>query len=177
VVTAPSGLNSGVRYVMPMFVLLSILAAGGVTTLWGRPEHRHVWRTAAIALMVWLVASSALAHPDYLAYFNELGGKDPSRILVISDFDWGQDMTRLAAYLREHDVKHVAIAYDGFYVPESLGLPETDIMPWCGGTASGWVVIQARRALLHPECFQWIAQQKPVAVVGKTMRVYYIPPN
>ena len=105
----------------------------------------------------WLVISSVRAHPDYLAYFNEFGGKDPSRLLVISDLDWGQDLTRLATYLREHDVKHVSIAYDGFYDPAALGLPDTEIMPWCGGTASGWVAIAVRRVRLHPECFQWLS--------------------
>jgi 4-amino-4-deoxy-L-arabinose transferase-like glycosyltransferase len=176
-VTAPSGLNSGVRYVMPMFALLSILAAAGLVVLWNRREHRLAFQATAVLLVAWLVVSSARVHPDYLAYFNEFGGKDPSRYLVISDLDWGQDLTRLSTYLREHDVKHVAIAYDGFYVPESLGLPDTEIMPWCGGTATGWVAIEVRRALLHPECFQWVAQQKPVAFVGKTFRVYYIPEN
>ena len=177
IVTAPSGLNSGVRYVMPMFLLLSILAAAGLVVLWNRPKHSHVWRTVAVGLVAWMAVSSALAHPDYLAYFNELGGKDPSKLLVISDLDWGQDMTRLAAYLREHDVKHVTIAYDGFYDPESLGLPETEKMPGCGAKASGWVAMEVRRARMHAECYPWMAQQRPVALVGKTMWVYYVPEN
>ncbi len=175
VVTAPSGLNSGVRYVMPMFALLSIFAAAGLAVLWSQQKHRAAFRAASVVLALWLVASSARAHPDYLAYFNEFGGKDPSRLLVISDLDWGQDLTRLSTYLREHDIKHVTIAYDGFYEPSSLGLPDTEKLPWCGGEASGWVAIELRRALLHPECYPWMAGQKPIAMVGKTMRVYYIP--
>src|SRR5262249_11954694 len=46
IVTTPSRLDSGVRYVMPMFVFLSILAGIGLTTLWTRRDHAMVWKTA-----------------------------------------------------------------------------------------------------------------------------------
>jgi hypothetical protein len=49
-------------------------------------------------------------------------------------------------------------------------------MPWCGGTATGWVAVAVRRTHLHPECFTWLNRQRPVAFVGKTMTVYYIQP-
>ncbi len=178
IITAPSGLNSGVRYVMPMFALLSILAAGGLVALWNRPQRPLAFRAAAILLVVWLAVSSARAHPDYLAYFNEFGGKDPSRLLVISDLDWGQDLTRLATYLGEHDIKHISIAYDAYYDPSPLGLPDTYKLPWdCTAKASGWVAVEVRRSHLHPECFTWLAGHQPVALVGKTMWVYYLPPQ
>ena len=41
------------------------------------------------------------SHPDYIPYFNELAGGHPENILVDSDLDWGQDMNRLGARLRE----------------------------------------------------------------------------
>src|SRR5262249_46990945 len=88
----PARLDSGVRYVLPVFVFLSILAALGLTTLWSQDQHRMVWRGAAVALFGWMTISSASAHPDYLAYFNEFGGKDPSHKIVVGDLDWGQDL-------------------------------------------------------------------------------------
>jgi hypothetical protein len=175
IVTAPSGLNSGVRYVMPMFLLFSILAGIGFVTLWTARTHMLMYRALSVLLLAWLMFSSLRAHPDYLSYFNEFGGSDPSRLLVISDYDWGQDLTRLAAYLHEHNVKHVSIAQDSFYEPSSLGLPDTEILPWCGANPTGWVVVETRRWRLHPECFPWLPQQQRVAVVGKTEWVYYIP--
>ena len=53
--------------------------------------------------------SGAWNHPDYLAYFNELAGDEPERILADSDLDWGQDMLRLSARLREvgRDVRRI----------------------------------------------------------------------
>ncbi|HZD30099.1 MAG TPA: glycosyltransferase family 39 protein [Candidatus Angelobacter sp.] len=175
IVTAPSGLNSGVRYVMPMFALLSILAAAGLQLLWTQTGHRGAYRTAAVLLLSWLAVSSLRAHPDYLAYFNAFGGKDPSRLLVISDLDWGQDLTRLATYVRDNDLKHVSIAYDGFYVPESLGLQDTEQLAPCGAHPSGWVAMEARRARLVPECYPWLQKFQPVAIVGKTMWIYHLP--
>jgi hypothetical protein len=174
-VTAPSGLNSGVRYVMPMFVLLSMLAAVGTRTLWTAKSHPKIYRGAVVVALVWLAVSSLRAHPDYLSYFNEFGGKDPSRLLVISDYDWGQDLTRLSDYLRAQGIQHVSIAYDGFYEPSSLGLPDTVKLPWCDIQPQGWVIVETRRARVHPECFQWLNGQPRIAVVGKTMWVYHFP--
>jgi hypothetical protein len=147
----------------------------GVVALWQRRSYQLVYRVAAVLLCVWLVVSSARAHPDYLAYFNEFGGSDPSRLLVISDLDWGQDLTRLSAYLREHQIKHISIAYDGFFEPDSLGLPATDLIPCRAPEPSGWIVFSVRRALRSPECFPWRPKLQKVTTVGKTMLIYYVP--
>jgi hypothetical protein len=173
-VTMPSRIDSGVRYVMPVYVFMSMLAALAVVTLWNRQEHRTVARVAAAVLLGWMAVSSALAHPDYLAYFNEFGGKDPSRLLVIGDLDWGQDMTRLATYLHEKQINHISIMYDGFYEPSSLDLPDTVKMN-CHDVPTGWVAVSARRALRSPECVEWLPQQHRLDIVGKTMWIYYVP--
>jgi dolichyl-phosphate-mannose-protein mannosyltransferase len=176
IITMPANLDSGVRYVMPMFLFVSILAAAGVVTLWTSANRQMVWRTAAGLLCAWFVLSSALSHPDYLSYFNFLAGKDPSRIIVVGDYDWGQDMTRLANYLHQHSIQHISIAYDGFYVPASLDLPDT-LKLECRVVPSGWVAVEERRVRLYPECYRWIAQQQMVTRVGKTMRLYYVQPG
>ena len=173
-VTMPSRIDTGVRYVLPVFAFLSMLAALGLVMLWQQRQHRLIYRGAALLLLVWLVISSARSHPDYLAYFNEFGGKDPSRLLVVGDLDWGQDLTRLAAYLRERQINHISIAYEGFYDANALGLPETVKMK-CGDVPRGWVAIAVRRAKRYPECWPWLPQQQRVAVVGKTMWIYYVP--
>ena len=173
-VTMPSRIDSGVRYVMPVYVFMSMLAAFAVTTLWNRQDHRTVSRAVVIVVLGWMAVSSALAHPDYLAYFNEFGGKDPSRLLVIGDLDWGQDMTRLATYLREKQIHHISIVYDGFYDPASLDLPET-VKMYCHDVPTGWVAVSARRALRSPECVEWLSGQHRLDTVGKTMWIYHMP--
>ena len=172
--STPARLDSGVRYVLPVFVFLSILAAFGLTTLWAQNRQRLIWRTAAAVLFGWLMVSSALAHPDYLAYFNEFGGKDPSHKIVVGDLDWGQDLTRLSTYMHEHSIQHVSVAYDGFFVPASLGFPDTQLLECSSARPSGWVAMEVRKERLYPECYEWLAGQQAVAKVGKTMSLYYL---
>jgi hypothetical protein len=92
----------------------------------------------------------------------------------VSDLDWGQDLGRLARYLSERNVRHFTIAYDGYFDPVPLGLPDTELMK-CGETPSGWAAVEVRRARRFPECYPWLQEQHKIAVVGKTMWVYYLP--
>lgn len=170
----PSHLDSGIRYVLPIYVFLSILAAFALSTMWTMDAHRKIYRSAAILLFGWLTISSAIAHPDYLAYFNEFGGKDPSRKIVVGDLDWGQDFSRLANYLREQGIDRVTIVADTFIEPAPLGLPQTDFLKCNDPKPSGWVAVELRRERLHLECYPWLPQQQAVTRVGKTMTLYYL---
>jgi len=172
--STPARLDSGVRYVLPVFVFLSILAAVGLTTLWTQDKQRLAWRVIAVVLFAWLTVSSALSHPDYLAYFNEFGGKDPSHKIVVGDLDWGQDLTRFSTYMREHSIQHVSIAYDGYFVPDSLGFPETQMIECDATRPTGWVAMEVRKERLYPECYPWLSGNQAVAKIGKTMTLYYL---
>jgi len=186
VIAAPTKLDIGVRHVMPVFAFISMLAGVGAVRIWNwhslntQAEHRRsrfrTWAgpVATLMLFTWLLLSSGRAHPDYLSYFNELGGKHPEDILLMSDFDWGQDLARLSNYLREHQVKHINIGYSGVYDPGALGLPETRQLE-CGTAPVGWVAMEMRRARLSPDCFPWLNQLRPLTTVGKTMQIYYLP--
>ncbi len=96
---------------------------------------------------------------------------------MISDLDWGQDMARLSTYLREHQVKHVSIASANSFDSEALGFPDTEYIACGGATPSGWVAVEERRVRVHRECYPWLGQQKLVALVGKTMKIYYVSPT
>ena len=172
--STPARLDSGVRYVLPVFVFLSILAAFGLITLWSQHEHRMMLRACAVALFGWMTISSAVSHPDYLAYFNEFGGSDPSHKIVVGDLDWGQDLTRLSTYMREHSIQHVSIAYDGFFVSKSLDFPETQQLDCYAPRPTGWVAMEVRKERLYPECYPWLPGNQAVAKVGKTMTVYHL---
>ncbi len=184
VAAAPTRLDIGVRHVMPVFAFLSMLAAVGAVIVWnwwpGRASGSQtesrvtVGRAITVVLLAWFVVSSALAHPDYLSYFNELGGSNPANILVISDVDWGQDFTRTSTYLRQQNIQHVSVASDNYFDPATLGFPETTLLK-CREAATGWVVIEERRIRVNPQCYQWLGSPPLKAFVGKTMRVYYIP--
>jgi hypothetical protein len=181
VIAAPTRLDIGVRHVMPVFAFLSMLGAVGAIKLWnyqhsgGSKSGGWAGKAAVVVLLVWAAVSSARAHPDYLSYFNELGGQTPENILLISDFDWGQDLARLSTYLREHQVQHISVAYDGFFDPNALGFPDMEYLD-CRGAVSGWVAVEVRRARLYPDCYPWLNKQHMVARVGKTELIYYVEP-
>jgi hypothetical protein len=92
-----SRINIGIRHVLPVYIGFSIVAALGFLSL---PKGAFGTLSAG-ALLAWFITSSVLAHPNYLAYFNEIAGSRPERILIDSDLDWGQDMKLLALRLRE----------------------------------------------------------------------------
>jgi hypothetical protein len=179
VINLPTSLNIGVRYMLPLYPLLALTAGIGTVWLW---SHR---RAAAIVLLLWTAISSAAAHPDYLAYFNELGGMHPERILVDSDLDWGQDMARLAAELQRRRVPyfHMSCLYTGD--DTRLGLPAWDglepyqpVTGWIAVSQTmlqnyGWMVSQQRGR--KDLAFAWLDPYQPVGRVGKSILLYYIP--
>jgi len=180
-VNLPTTLNIGVRYLLPLYPMLAITAGIGTAWLWRRA------RWAVVLLFAWLAVSCALAHPDYLAYFNEFAAAHPERVLVDSDLDWGQDMGRLAAELRRRNVPylHMACLYTGD--DTRLGLPNWDglepYQPVTGWVALsytmrenyGWMVAQQRgRSDL---AFAWLDRYRPAAKIGKSILLYQIPAN
>jgi 4-amino-4-deoxy-L-arabinose transferase-like glycosyltransferase len=180
-INLPTTLNIGVRYMLPLYPMLTLTSGIGAVWLWRRA------RWAAAALLLSVAISTALAHPDYLAYFNELAGRRPERILVDSDLDWGQDMGRLAAELRKRNVGylHMACLYTGD--DTRLGLPAWDglepYQPVTGWVAVsytmlnnyGWMAAQQRgRSDL---AFAWLDRYQPTARVGKSILLYYVPAN
>jgi hypothetical protein len=92
--------NSGLRHVLLLFPLMAIVAAAGVRYLWNIPRGSFLGRVAVAGLLGWQVVAVLRPGRDWISYFNELAGSDPSRILVTGcDLDCGQDVLRLSAEL------------------------------------------------------------------------------
>jgi hypothetical protein len=162
-----SGINIGLRHILPIYPLLAICAAYAAITMWQRARLR--WLLAA--LLVWYFAGTALAHPDYLPYFNELAGEHPERIAVDSNLDWGQDLKRLGdVVVREHiDPLHVAAFGDwGRYCVAANELKPKQ-------RVTGWVALSETK-LRWPEGegYEWLEAHRPVKRIGKSIRLYYI---
>ena len=75
-------------------------------------------------LLLWQIGEAAAAAPDYLSYFNQLAAGEPQRIVTGSDLDWGQDVKRLAAALKQRHVDRVSLA-----VHTSADLRRDDLPP------------------------------------------------
>jgi hypothetical protein len=107
----------GTRHILPVIVALGI--AGGCATVWipRLMKQRGLAAAAVLALLISITASSATAHPDYLAYFNIIASGKPEAFLVDSDLDWGQDTKKLGVKLREVGAKEV---YFNQFAPGNL---------------------------------------------------------
>jgi hypothetical protein len=186
IVCMSASLNSGLRYLLPIYPMLAIMAGFGASSLISLTRSNRIGTGIAVVLLVWHGVSSAAAHPDYLAYSNELAGSKPERILVDSDLDWGQDLNRLREKLQELRVPEVALAYFGTADLDRHGLPKVrQLVPYQPTT--GWVAIsvyelQNRAARLQKRTsnpsspWAWLERYEPAVKVGKSMRPYYIPP-
>ena len=177
-VCLPSRINIGVRHVLPMYPLLAICAGGGAAALWTGARRRWLGSAVATALVGWQVVSSARAHPDYVAYFNELANDHPERVLVDNDLDNGMDLRRLADTLRALRVPRLWIAYAGSADLARHGLPPYRELP-PRTRVTGWVAASLYNIKLgavdtkaHDE-FAWLDRERPVAAVGKSIRLYH----
>lgn len=166
-----SSINIGVRHVLPIYTPLAIAAAAAVT--------RIKW--AGLALAAWLVVGVALAHPDYLPWFNAFAGNQPERILSDSNLDWGQDALRLARYAREEKLPHLTTSILGTTPLDRIGLPpRTEMRVF--EPLHGWVAISEGHLILgralDPKIAQWLDREfgpKTYKRIGKTIRLYHFP--
>ena len=116
----------GERYLIAAYPFLALLiataAAPWLCSLRGR------W--AIGALLALHAAPVLLAAPlGYLSYFNLLAGGTAGghRVLLDSSLDWGQDLPRLAAWMRREGVAQVQLAYHGADDPERFGIVHEDL--------------------------------------------------
>ena len=100
-----ASINIGVRHILPIYPLLAIIAGVGACRFWDSAKPKYAGPVIILALLAWQLISSIRAHPDYLAYFNEFAGRHPEKILIDSDLDWGQDLLRLSAALKQRHVR------------------------------------------------------------------------
>jgi 4-amino-4-deoxy-L-arabinose transferase-like glycosyltransferase len=173
-----SGINIGVRHVLPIYPLMALVAGVGARTLWHWRPGIPAGPVLAALLVGWQVTSSFRVHPDYLAYFNELA-PHPERILVDSDLDWGQDLKRLADTLRARNITELSIAYNGSADLTRHGLPTIhDLVPY--QPTSGWIAISVfclkmgKIGTRTPDEFAWLERFDPVARVGSSIWLYHL---
>jgi len=166
----------GGRHVLPLYPLLAILAGVGAAGLWragGLP------RVGVLVLGAWLLAASVRAHPDYLADFNEIARERPEHFLLTSDLDYGQDVGRLADALKARGIDSVTVYLFSFPDNRALGSPRYVAWPeWHHATpppATGWIAASSW-VLYGVPGIPWLQQHRPVARIGRTIYLFYVPP-
>jgi hypothetical protein len=161
VVAMTSSLNIGARHILPVYVFLTVLAAGGCWAwvrragAWSRP-----WAAVVALLLCAHVASSLRAYPNYMAYSNELWGgpMQTYKVLTDSNADWAQQLLAVKQYLDQRGIKQC-----WFEVPEQIHGPVLI-------SAGDWTWYEMGSRVLNPyRSFQALT---PAAVIQGGVLVY-----
>lgn len=105
-----SGMNIGVRHILPVYIFFSVLIAGMMASLIRR--HR-AWAYIVVALLAFQAVSVARTYPAYLAYANEAWGGPANvhNLLSDSNADWAQQLKDVKTYLDQRGVKDCWFIY------------------------------------------------------------------
>lgn len=207
IMSIASPLNIGVRHIMPTLPFIYFLTARGLI-LWihryayNDPQNWREWFYSAYeqfiklipkyifvaAMLGWMAFEMIFAFPYYLPYYNVLGGgaENGYKFIVDSNYDWGQDLKRLADFVQDNNIEKIQFDYFGggnpkYYLGEKFA-------PWQSsrGKPTGWFAISAtfqQGAFGKPvqgfikkseDGYEWLRQYKPVARAGKSIFIYYI---
>jgi len=179
-ITLFTKLNIGIRHLMPIYPFLFIFAGYFISELFTRYKKSlitYYLLLITLAIMaVWYLSASICIYPYFMTYFNELAGgpRNGAAILVDSNIDWGQDMKRLANWLKENDITdQIKMEYYwasadqvDYYGVNYVGLKESD------PTQRGWIVIGV--SSLQRPVFSWLKNYTPVKIIGNSVYVYYL---
>jgi hypothetical protein len=183
ITAAFSRIDIGVRHVLVVYPALSVATGIAMEGALNALARRGSVVLAA-AFLLWHLASGAIAHPDYLAYTNELALPTPENVLVDSDLDWGQDMKRLALRARQLGIREMASeTMGGSYVLAGNAFPKSLPFDW-RRPSPGWNAVSVTPWKLR--CFYtkgyqrptdlWPDTAKPVEKIGKSTYLFYFPP-
>ena len=164
--------NIGIRHVLPIYPFFAFVAGVECARARGRDQ------LVSWLLVAWLLVAALVAHPDYIAYFNELvgGPANGQDYLIDSNFDWGQNGKALKQWL---DVNHVTRVYLDYFGTGAairyLDIPADFVKPeQIPKLRDGYLVISATR-LMAPE-YQWLRENhKPLTRIANTLFVYTLP--
>jgi len=186
-----SNLNIGVRHLLPIFPF-TILLVSAVTINFLRAPFLKLKYAILGVLILWQATSVISIYPHFLAYFNELvGGPDNGYTYTVnSNLDWGQDLKRLEKWVDENKIEKIYVDYFGggevkYYLKEKFapwwGQRNQKELPKESYLAVSATFLQCGRGEPVPGFeqpsgyYRWLNEYEPVAKIGYSIFVYYIP--
>lgn len=119
--TITSRINYGHRYIL--FLYFPLCATIGA--LCGKWLEAGGWRRIAAALLLLShITSFALAFPHFSTYFNFITGTPYKALPYVreNNTDWGQDVARLGAWVRNNGVQRMNLALYGLNAPAQYAM-------------------------------------------------------
>lgn len=187
--------NIGVRYILVIYPFLTLFVSGQlerieyyVLSIKGKKLHTTYY-ILLTTLAVWYVFSATSIYPDYLAYFNEIGGGSDNgyKYLDDSNIDWGQDLKRLAQYQKKIPDLQVVYTWDTFTGASKMyGIENTlpiNLKEQWWANPSGKYAINVHaliRLKLASQKYEndrlnWAGLYKPIDRIGQSFFIYEFP--
>jgi Dolichyl-phosphate-mannose-protein mannosyltransferase len=187
---AATRVNLGLRYVLPAYPFLFVLAGRAGTISLGK--SLALSRGLDLVALALTAASSLSVAPHQLAYFNRIVGGPTKGHWYLSDsnLDWGQDIKGLKSFMDQEKVPVVYLSYFGTAPPAGWGIryqflpayveniQEPDLkerVPISGTRqilAVSVVNLQGIYFNKQPDRYRWLESRTPLAIIGHSIYVY-----
>jgi len=196
-----SPLNIGVRHIFPTLPFLWLLTLRHLKN-WVFPALTQPMefftflkffiisplKVAFISLLAaWYLIEFLYVAPHFLTYFNEIAGGPRSghNYVVDSNFDWGQDLKRLARYVKAQGIEKIKVDYFGGGSPRYYLKDRYEPMRADDGPQKGWIAVSASfyqgerarpAAGWDQACcrYHWLDLHAPVTRIGYSIFVFKI---
>lgn len=206
-VSITSNLNIGFRHLFPILPFIYILTAKVIFDFLKHlhPHTKIIWTTIISLASIFLVVGTVSAYPAYMSYFNPLAGgpKNGFHYVTDSNADWGQDLNRLHAWVKEYNwcPNNKLDSFCQIYHPQ-WGLINKIHIDYFGGAnihyyfgnqaidwwdskrpvEPGWYAISTNflmgsiydKTKPDNQSYRWIENIRPIAQVGTSIFVYHL---
>jgi len=158
-----SHVNIGIRHILIIYPFLFILAALGAVRIVNNDTSKKTAYAIILTLLLFSYLFQAfMITPHQLSYFNILAGgsKNGHKILIDSNYDWGQNDYFLSRYTRDKNIKYK--------------INPNAFAPTAGNIL---VNVNALYGVLNggPKAYLWLKQYQPVNQIAYTWFEYHIP--
>lgn len=107
-----SNLNIGVRHILPIIIPAYVLTTQAIKKI----EINDIYKKILVIILIILYVFEVFAaFPYFLSYFNKLGKgmQGGYNYAVDSNYDWGQDLKRLATWVEDNNIDKISLSYFG----------------------------------------------------------------
>lgn len=181
-----SNIFFGIRNVLPFTAILIIL--GGTTVNWWLKRGKRVF--IFVLLVAFYVFENLFTFPSYLAYGNQLFGSKEKKMASLADsnIDWGQDLKRLADWLKNQQVATLPFHYFGTAPPEAYGIealhlptreekerPKGYIAVSVSNLNYAYRIEENGKVRFLFNAYNYLDKIEPLKIIGDSIKVYYLP--
>lgn len=172
-----SHLNLGWRHIMPIYPYIFVLA-GSLTTRRIFPYYNRI--IIALTVVISMIIVQIKTFPNEIGYFTSFAGgsKNGPNILLDSNLDWGQDLPKLAAFMKKNNLPSIPFIGYGYYdinayLKADYVLTNDDIKN--GVVPHGFIAIGVGQLVSPDTSHSWLQAHTPYQRLGSGIYIYQFP--